>query len=90
METSAHTPFYADKSFWLVVLGIVLPPLGKKFGIAFDAVEMAGMVTLIVGFVTGSKWKQATVIKAEAAGKAAAASVVTTDDALRAMVAAPK
>lgn len=88
--TQAHTPFYADKSFWLVVLGFLAPLLAKKLGIELNVDAIAGQVATLVAFVVMSKWKQVRVLEAEKAGTTAAAEVKTTDDALKAMAATPK
>lgn len=65
------TPFWADKSFYLVVLGLFLPLIGKKIGIEFNVEAIAGMVATIVGFVVASKWKQAAIITAQIKSDAA-------------------
>jgi len=72
------TPFYADKSFWLVVLGILSPLISAKLGVSLNVEAIASMFAGIIAFVTMSKWKQATMGKqaminqASAAGQAAA------------------
>lgn len=82
------TPFYADKSFYLVILGLFLPLLGKKLGIEFDTEAIAGMIATIVGFIVASKWKQAAIIKEQikaesAKAVAAAPAAATPADALK-------
>jgi hypothetical protein len=76
METKANTPFYADKSFLLVVLTPILLFAGKKLGISLNVEEIAGLIAAVVAFVAGNKWKSAAVtiaeIKAESAQAASA------------------
>lgn len=82
---NASTPFYADKSFWLVVIGMLAPVIAKRIGLQLDVDALAAQAASIVAFVVMSKWKQATLMKAEAAGTQAASGVATTADALKAM-----
>ncbi len=85
MESKANTPFYADKSFWLVVAGALLPILSRKLGIQLTAEEIAGLVATVIAFVLGNTWKSAQVtiaeVKAEAA-KETAKPAPTPADAL--------
>lgn len=77
MDTQIHTPFYADKSFWLTVLSIFAPLVASKLGVQLNIEVIAGAIAAVVSFIVMSKWKQVVVTKAQIlaasseAGKAA-------------------
>ena len=82
MDSQANTPFYSDKSFWMVILGIILPIISKKIGIQLSVEEIAGLVTTIIAFVAGNKWKSAAITVAEIRAKASAnvmSTIATTE-----------
>ena len=85
MDSRANTPFWADKSFWLVILSPLLLLAGKKIGVSFDAAEIAGWVAMNIAFVAGNKWKSGKVlaeeIKAESARAAASVPVQASPSA---------
>jgi len=64
-SSSANTPFWADKSFILVVVGLVVSLLNGKLGLNLDAGEIAAMMAAIVAFVVGNKWKSGAITVAE-------------------------
>lgn len=74
-DSRANTPFYADKSFLLVVLSPLLLLLSKKLGVQLDATEIASLAAQVIGFIVFNKWKSgklaAEEIRAEAQVRAA-------------------
>lgn len=67
-----NTPFFADKSLWVVVLSFILPFIGKKLGVEFNIAEIAGFVATCIAFVAGNKWKTGMLTKEAMAAKASA------------------
>lgn len=52
--------------------------LNKKFGLELDTTDIVALVTLVLGAITGSNWKEA-----KLAGAEAAKSVATSTDAAK-------
>lgn len=63
--STAVTPFYLDKAFWMVLLGALLPFLNKLLGINLPTEQIAGVLVAILGYVVAHKWKSGTIRAAE-------------------------
>jgi hypothetical protein len=71
MESSQSvTPWYLDKALWVMVFGVLLTPVLKKFGVALNIEEVVGLVLPIVAYVIAHKWKSGSIVVAEIAAKA--------------------
>lgn len=84
-----RTAPWADKRLYLAV-GTVLALLISNFtGHEVDPTTMAGIITVVVGFIGASATKEAAVAKAVVAGQAAASRVDTLEKAVSALAARP-
>ncbi len=63
--SQANTPWRGDKSFLLVVVGLIVSVLNGRLNLGLDAGEIAAMLTAIVAFVAGNKWKSGSITVAE-------------------------
>lgn len=96
-ETQANTPWWGDKGFLLVVVGLVVSVLNGKFDLGLNAAEIAAMLASIIAFVVGNKWKSGAIAVAEIRARnesaiAAEARSPTPESAARALggLVAPK
>lgn len=64
---------------FLVTPGVALA--NRKWGLGLEAGEVEAIAAASIGYVAQSAWKEAAIAKAAAAGNAAAAQVVTLEDA---------
>lgn len=64
-STVANTPWWADKSFLLVVVGVIVSLLNRRFSLGLDAGEIAAMLATVIAFVVGNKWKSGAITVAE-------------------------
>lgn len=62
--THVVTPWYLDKSYWLVILGIVAPIIAAKLGVRLNAEQIAADGVGVATFIVAHKWKSGTALKA--------------------------
>jgi hypothetical protein len=60
------TPFYADKSWWLVVCSIVAMLAARYIKVDVSAADLASVAVMVGSYVYSSKSKQAKVLAAQA------------------------
>jgi hypothetical protein len=83
-----NTPFWADKSLWVALLGFLLPIVNSKLGLGLEPEVVYGALSPLLLFIASSKWKSAMltkeIIRAEAAktGAAEASKPDATETAL--------
>lgn len=79
--TQANTPWWGDKSFLLVAVGLVVSVLNGKFDLGLNASEIAAMLAAVVAFVVGNKWKSGAITVAEIRAQNALAVAAETKNA---------
>lgn len=84
-NTPINTPFYLDKSLWVLILAPIFGFVSKKLGITLDPAEVVALVLPILAFIIGNKWKTTVLQKAQIQSAAAGAAVVTEADAAKAL-----
>lgn len=70
MDSQSITPWYLDKNLYVTVLGMILPMLSAKLGVQLSADKIAGLVLLVVTFVSAHSWKSAVILLKELEQKA--------------------
>lgn len=58
------TPWYEDKSFYVVVLTPLCAIAASRLGLNLDPMAIAGIAAVLVSFVVGHKWSNAVKVSA--------------------------
>jgi len=67
--SQAHTPWFKDKSLFLVVASFVVPLLNKKLGWHLDPETLAAAIGAAAVFIFSSKWRSKVVTTEEIKAK---------------------
>ncbi len=81
------TPISQDKRLFLAVGTVIALLVSRYLGITLDPALLATIAATVIGYITNSAIKEASIAKSNAAGAAASAAVVTDADAAKALAA---
>jgi hypothetical protein len=65
METQSITPWYLDKSLWLLVTNPLLNILSSKLGISLSPEAFIATLLPVITFIIMHKWKSGKIVIAE-------------------------
>ncbi len=60
MEPIVRKPFWKQKKWWAGVVGVLVPVLNHLLDLGLDPEAVIGVVIVVVGYIIGEAWTDAT------------------------------
>ncbi len=54
-------PFYASKTWWMAIIGLLVPVANQVFGWNMDIAEVSAMLAPITAYIIGEKYRDSKV-----------------------------
>lgn len=64
MDSTVATAWWMDRTFWVALFAMVLPPLSRKWGVPMDPMQMSTLAVVVASYIAAHHWGKAQVAKA--------------------------